>query len=82
MLDVFDHGPDVADANVPVLIQGESGTGKELVAAAIHNESPRAATAVCARQLRRPARIPARKRTFRACPGRVHRGDSGQEGPL
>lgn len=42
MLDVFDLIRSVADSNVPVLIQGESGTGKELVAAAIHNESPRA----------------------------------------
>ncbi len=41
MLDVFDLIRDVADTNVPVLIQGESGTGKELVAAAIHNESMR-----------------------------------------
>ncbi len=32
---------DVADSSVSVLVQGESGTGKELVAAAIHNESPR-----------------------------------------
>jgi len=42
MLEVFDLIRSVADSNVPVLIQGESGTGKELVAAAIHNESPRA----------------------------------------
>jgi sigma-54 dependent transcriptional regulator, acetoin dehydrogenase operon transcriptional activator AcoR len=42
MLDVFDLIGDVADTNVPVLVQGESGTGKELVAAAIHNESTRA----------------------------------------
>jgi len=43
MLEVFDLIRDVADTNVPVLVQGESGTGKELVAAAIHNESRRAA---------------------------------------
>jgi len=42
MLEVFDMIRSVADADVPVMIQGESGTGKELVAAAIHNESPRA----------------------------------------
>jgi transcriptional regulator with PAS, ATPase and Fis domain len=42
MLELFDTIRDVADVNVPVLIQGESGTGKELVAAAIHNEGPRA----------------------------------------
>jgi len=42
MLAVFDLVRDVADTNVPILIQGESGTGKELVAAAIHNESSRA----------------------------------------
>ena len=43
MLEVYDLIRSVADSNVPVLIHGESGTGKELVAAAIHNESPRAA---------------------------------------
>ena len=42
MLEVFDLIRDLADANVPVLIEGESGTGKELVAAAIHNEGIRA----------------------------------------
>lgn len=42
MLDVFDLVRSVADSTAPVLVQGESGTGKELVAAAIHNESPRA----------------------------------------
>jgi len=42
MLELFDAIREVAEVNVPVLIQGESGTGKELVAAAIHNEGPRA----------------------------------------
>lgn len=42
MLDVFETIKDLADVNVPVLVQGESGTGKELVAAAIHNEGVRA----------------------------------------
>ncbi len=40
MLELFDTIRQVADVNIPVLIQGESGTGKELVAAAIHNEGP------------------------------------------
>ncbi len=39
MLELFDTIREVAEVDVPVLIQGESGTGKELVAAAIHNES-------------------------------------------
>lgn len=42
MREVFELIGDVAETNVPVLIQGESGTGKELVAAAIHNKSSRA----------------------------------------
>jgi two-component system response regulator PilR (NtrC family) len=33
----------VARSMAPVLVHGESGTGKELVAAAIHDVSPRAA---------------------------------------
>ncbi|MCP4682972.1 MAG: sigma-54-dependent Fis family transcriptional regulator, partial [Desulfobacterales bacterium] len=43
MQELFETIRDVSDVNVPILIQGESGTGKELVAAAIHNESSRAA---------------------------------------
>ena len=42
MLEVYEVIKEVANVDVPVLIQGESGTGKELVAAAIHNESVRA----------------------------------------
>jgi transcriptional regulator with PAS, ATPase and Fis domain len=42
MNDLFETIRQITDINVPVLIQGESGTGKELVAAAIHNEGPRA----------------------------------------
>ena len=40
MLELFETIREVAQTNVPVLIQGDSGTGKELVAAAIHNEGP------------------------------------------
>jgi transcriptional regulator with PAS, ATPase and Fis domain len=42
MNELFHTIRDLADINVPVLIQGESGTGKELVASAIHNEGSRA----------------------------------------
>jgi transcriptional regulator with PAS, ATPase and Fis domain len=42
MLELFEIMREVAEVDVTVLIQGESGTGKELVAAAIHNEGPRA----------------------------------------
>ncbi len=42
MQELFETIREVSEVNVPVLIQGESGTGKELVAAAIHNEGPRA----------------------------------------
>ena len=43
MNELFRTISDVADVNVPVLIQGESGTGKELVASAIHSEGGRSA---------------------------------------
>jgi DNA-binding NtrC family response regulator len=39
---VFDIVNQVAPSRASVLITGESGTGKELVAAAIHEQSPRA----------------------------------------
>lgn len=42
MLALYDIIPELAESTAPVLIQGESGTGKELVAAALHNEGPRA----------------------------------------
>ena len=42
MLDVYEQIRNLAAADYPVHITGETGTGKELVAAAIHNESPRA----------------------------------------
>ncbi len=42
MFEIFDTIKEVAEIDVPVMIQGESGTGKELVAMAIHNEGHRA----------------------------------------
>ena len=42
MLDIFKQIKDVASYDYPVHVSGETGTGKELVAAAIHDESPRA----------------------------------------
>jgi DNA-binding NtrC family response regulator len=45
MKPVFDTVLQVAPTRATVLITGESGTGKELVAAAIHEHSPRAAGA-------------------------------------
>jgi PAS domain S-box-containing protein len=43
MQQVFDLTASAAQSAAPVIIYGESGTGKELVAAAIHQLSPRAA---------------------------------------
>jgi DNA-binding NtrC family response regulator len=43
MQQVFDTVLQVAPSRASVLITGESGTGKELIAAAIHEHSPRAA---------------------------------------
>jgi len=48
MLEVYETIREVAEVDIPVLIQGESGTGKELVAAAIHNEGGRAEQAFVA----------------------------------
>lgn len=42
MLDVYEQIRSLAASDYPVHITGETGTGKEMVAAAIHNESPRA----------------------------------------
>jgi len=41
MQKVFDSIRELADVNVPILIQGESGTGKEMVATALHQLSNR-----------------------------------------
>ncbi len=42
MQKVFDTVLQIAPSRASVLIEGESGTGKELIAAAIHEHSPRA----------------------------------------
>ena len=42
MLALYELIPQLAESTAPVLVQGESGTGKELIAAALHNEGPRA----------------------------------------
>jgi transcriptional regulator with GAF, ATPase, and Fis domain len=41
MVQIVSQGQQVAPTNVPVLITGETGTGKEILAAAIHDWSPR-----------------------------------------
>ncbi len=43
MQKVFDTVLQIAPSRATVLIEGESGTGKELIAAAVHEHSPRAA---------------------------------------
>jgi PAS domain S-box-containing protein len=43
MQEVFDSIRELADINLPILIQGESGTGKEMVATALHQLSKRSA---------------------------------------
>lgn len=42
MRDIFELIENVAETDSTVLLWGESGTGKELLAAAVHNVSPRA----------------------------------------
>lgn len=41
MQEMFDTIRELADINVPIMIQGESGTGKEMVATALHQLSKR-----------------------------------------
>ncbi len=41
MLQVFETIREIADSDVPVLVEGETGTGKELVARAIHGLASR-----------------------------------------
>ncbi|MBN2242244.1 MAG: sigma 54-interacting transcriptional regulator [Acidobacteria bacterium] len=43
MQEVYDSIRELADVNLPILIQGESGTGKEMVATALHQLSRRCA---------------------------------------
>ncbi|MBZ0263046.1 sigma 54-interacting transcriptional regulator [bacterium] len=42
MQKIFNSIQELADVNVPILVQGESGTGKEVVANALHDLSNRA----------------------------------------
>ena len=53
---VLYRAEQVAPIDTTVLILGETGTGKELIAAAIHNLSPRRNRPALNRQLRRSAR--------------------------
>jgi len=41
MIEIIGIGRDIADSDIPVLIEGESGTGKELLARFIHQNSSR-----------------------------------------
>ena len=52
---VLYRAEQVAPVNTTVLILGETGTGKELIAAAIHDMSPRKESAADYGQLRCPA---------------------------
>lgn len=45
MQEIFDILPDIAESDSTVLIQGPTGSGKEVMAAAIHDLSPRRAGA-------------------------------------
>ena len=82
MLDVYEQIRNLAAADYPVHITGETGTGKELVAAAIHNESPRAGGPFVPVNCGALPGRAAGERTFRPCERRFFRGDSGQEGPV
>jgi len=42
MVELYETIEELAQVDVPVLIQGESGTGKELIASAIHHQGKRA----------------------------------------
>ena len=52
---VLYRAEQIAPTNTTVLILGETGTGKELIAAAIHDMSPRKDRPLDHRQLCRPA---------------------------